>query len=238
VVTSAILPRVETYARRALSFVQRHQWSVPLFIASFISFCYLGHEMREGDLVGVDTAIGDVVHGWRGSMDPLMLALTTVGGGNGMPVLSVAVLLALVAFRRRREAVFMLVASLGTLLISICLKLIFHRARPVDVRYMIAVPSDFSFPSGHALGSMGVVASCIVVLYAIRAPLALRALGVAVGAAFTFGVALSRVYFGVHFPSDVLGGQLAAAAWVSALTGWFYPRLFPGEGTLHAAPDA
>jgi membrane-associated phospholipid phosphatase len=45
------------------------------------------------------------------------------------------------------------------------------------------------------------------------------------------GVGLSRIYFGVHFASDVVGGQLASVACVSALTGWFYPRLLPGETT-------
>ena len=54
---------------------------------------------------------------------------------------------------------------------------------------------------------------------------------------YVVGVALSRVYFGVHYPSDVIGGQLGAAAWVSALTGWFYPRLFPGEETVEPAPS-
>src|SRR4051812_2798150 len=152
--------------------------------------------MREGDLVGADTAIGNVVHGWRGSMDTLMLGLTMLGGGEGMTVLSVLVMLALVSFRRRREAVFMLLGSLGTLLISTGLKLLFQRARP-DVGYLLPEPPSFSFPSGHALGSMGVSASCIVVLYAIGAPRTLRALGVAVGVLFAFGVALSRVYFGV-----------------------------------------
>jgi undecaprenyl-diphosphatase len=235
-VTSAILPQVDNYARRAVNFVLRHRWSVPLSVSSSISLFYLGHEMREGDLVGIDTAIGDVVHSWRGSLDPLMFALTTLGGGSGMAVLSVFVVLALLLFRQRREAVFMLLASLGTLLVSTGLKLIFHRARPVE-GYLIPSPSSFSFPSGHALGSMGVLASCIVVLYAIGAPRALRWLATALGASFAIGVALSRVYFGVHFPSDVVGGQLAAAAWVSALTGWFYPRLFPGEGALRPAPE-
>jgi membrane-associated phospholipid phosphatase len=48
------------------------------------------------------------------------------------------------------------------------------------------------------------------------------------------GVAASRVYFGVHFPSDIVGGQLGAAAWVAAATGWFYPRLLPNEASVRS----
>jgi undecaprenyl-diphosphatase len=131
----------------------------------------------------------------------------------------------------------MAVAALGTLVLSTGLKLIFHRARPADIDYLIQMPSSFSFPSGHALGSMGVLASVVVVLYAVGAPRLLRRMATFAIGLFVLGVALSRVYFGVHYPSDVIGGQLAAAAWVSALTGWFYPRLFPGEETLEPAPQ-
>ena len=87
------------------------------------------------------------------------------------------------------------------------------------------------------MGSMGVLVSVVVVLYAVCTPRLLRRLATVVIALFVIGVALSLAYFGVHYPSDVIGGQLAAAAWVSALTGWFYPRLFPGEETLEPAPN-
>jgi membrane-associated phospholipid phosphatase len=229
--------RLEVWARRAFAFVSRHRWSVPLSMASTVSLLYLGAEMREGDLDGVDAIVAGIVHGWRGSMDGLMLALTQLGGGNGMAVVSVAVVLVLLIVGRRRTALFMAIAALGTLVLSTGLKLIFHRARPGDVTYLIDIPSSFSFPSGHAMGSMGVLASTVVVLYAVGAPRLLRLLATVLIGLFVFGVALSRVYFGVHYPSDVVGGQLAAAAWVSALTGWFYPRLFPGEETLEPAPQ-
>lgn len=225
------------YLRRVAGFVSRHRWSLPLSLASTVSLLHLASEMREGELAGFDARIAEAVHGMRGSMDGVMLALTELGGGAGMAVVSVALVSVLLILQRRRTALFMAIAALGTLVLSTSLKLLFHRARPVDVTYLIQTPSSFSFPSGHAMGSMGVLASTLVVLYAVGTPRPLRWLATSLIVPFVLGVALSRVYFGVHYPSDVLGGQLAAAAWVSALTGWFYPRLFPGEEALEPAPS-
>ncbi|MEY4550615.1 MAG: hypothetical protein RL685_6810 [Pseudomonadota bacterium] len=226
----------EAYTRRSAAFLLRHRWSVPLSAASSASFIYLAAEMRDGDLDSVDAAIAGVVHSWRGSMDGLMLLLTQTGGGRGMASVCVAVALVLLIARRRRTALFMALGGLGTLVLITSLKLLFHRARP-DLVYLIQTPSSFSFPSGHAMGSMGIMASTVVVLHALGTPRLLRRAATLVIGLYVFGVALSRVYFGVHFPSDVIGGQLGAAAWVSALTGWFYPRLFPGEETVEPAPS-
>jgi membrane-associated phospholipid phosphatase len=230
------LPSAGAYAQRAGAFLLRHRWSVPLSVASSATFVYLGAEMRDGSLDGVDAAIAGVVHGWRGSMDGLMLFFTRTGGGRGMTCVCIAVLLALLIARRLRTALFMGLAGLGTLLLISALKLLFHRARP-DVVYLIDTPSSFSFPSGHAMGSMGIMASVLVVVYAVGTPHPLRRIATLLIGLYVVGVALSRVYFGVHYPSDVIGGQLGAAAWVSALTGWFYPRLFPGEETVEPAPS-
>lgn len=235
--TSVGLTSVGPLARRAAGFVSRHRWSVPLSLSSTVSLLYLENEISDGDVDSIDAVAAGVVHGWRGSMDGVMLACTQLGGGVGMAVVSFAVVAALIIKQRRRTALFMAIAALGTLALSSGLKLLFHRARPADLDYLIQIPSSFSFPSGHAMGSMGVLASTVVVLYAVRAPRLLRTIATLIIALFVFGVALSRVYFGVHYPSDVVGGQLAAAAWVSVLTGWFYPRLFPGEETLEPAPS-
>jgi undecaprenyl-diphosphatase len=76
--------------------------------------------------------------------------------------------------------------------------------------------------------STGVIASLLVLLWTRGVPRGVRITALVSGAVFAIGVGVSRVYFGVHYPSDVLGAWLAATAWVSAVTGWMYPRLLPG----------
>jgi undecaprenyl-diphosphatase len=79
------------------------------------------------------------------------------------------------------------------------------------------------------MGSAGVLASVVIVAFASGLPRRWRMPLALLAATLAGGVAVSRVYFGIHYPSDVLGGLLGACAWVSAVTGVFYPRLLPGE---------
>ena len=86
------------------------------------------------------------------------------------------------------------------------------------------------------MGSAGVLGSLAVVVRVLRPPRAVWLSVAALCAAMILGVALSRVYLGAHYPSDVLGGLFAAASWISAVTGWVYPRLLPHERTTPASP--
>ncbi len=219
-------------AESAWQFVKRHRWSLPLASLASVSFAQLGSEMREGEVAAFDAAVFEVVEGWRGHLDAPLLFLTQIGGVTGMAAVTAACVVVLLLVRRRREAAFLLIAAGGALLINTLLKLIFHRARPQALEYLINLPPSFSFPSGHAMASMAVFTSLLVVLHTLNAPRWAQYAALVLTAVIAPGVALSRVYFGVHYPSDVIGGQLAAAAWVSAITGWFHPHLLPGE---HAA---
>lgn len=220
---------------RSKQFFLRHLWSLPLGVLSLGFFVRLALEVHNDELGGFDQAMARWLQAQRGAWDGTMLALTDAGGRLGMTTVCVAAVLLLALLQQRKAGVFVAVCGLGALLLTTWLKLLFQRARPgASVLYLIEVPSSFSFPSGHALGSTSVVGCLVVLAHALRIPLPWRLAVTGCASAFVVGVAASRVYFGVHYPSDVLGGMLAGAAWVAAATGWFYPRLLPGEAAMGA----
>jgi membrane-associated phospholipid phosphatase len=216
--------------RRLIAFLGRHPWSIGLSLLSTFCFSELAEEVREDELGAFDAPVMAFIARGRGPLDALMLALTRLGDSKNMTLIALAVVIACLVRRRWHAAAFMVIAPGGAALINLGLKLLFQRARPdAGLLYLIETPSSFSFPSGHAMGSAGVLASVVVLLHALGLARPYRTIAVGLALVTGVGIALSRVYFGVHYPSDVLGGQLGALAWVSAVTGWFYPRLLPGE---------
>ena len=109
----------------------------------------------------------------------------------------------------------MVVTILGALVLDLSLKYAFHRPRPVP--FLVPVPYTYSFPSGHSLFSFcfyGVLAGLLT--RRIRSQTG-RVLIWTLAAVLVAAIGLSRVYLGVHYPSDVIAGYLAASLWVSTL---------------------
>lgn len=209
---------------------QRHRWSVPSALVAGIFFARLAAEVREHELDAFDSRAQHWIDGWRGSCDTLMVLLTDGGSVLPMTFVTLIALILLLAGRRRREVRFLLVSAPGCLLLNVLLKGVFQRARPgAELPYLLARPTSWSFPSGHTMGAVGVVGSLIVIVRVLRPARAVWVLVAVLGVAWITGVALSRVYLGAHYPSDVLGGLFASLAWLSAVTGWCYPRLLPHE---------
>jgi len=103
----------------------------------------------------------------------------------------------------------------GMAALDITLKLAFHRPRPLA--YFGPTPTTYSFPSGHAMGSVcfyGVLAAIL----AARASGRGAKWGIWMGAVLLIGlIGYSRIYLGVHYPSDVIAGYCAGAVWVGAV---------------------
>ena len=97
-------------------------------------------------------------------------------------------------------------------------KQLFARQRP-SLWESIAPESSFSFPSGHAMGSMTLAMVLVLLCWHTRH----RGWVSAAMAGFVLAVGLSRVYLGVHYPSDIMAGWAAACAWTAAV----YLLVFP-----------
>jgi membrane-associated phospholipid phosphatase len=134
--------------------------------------------------------------------------------------------LALVALtfwqRRWRESSYLLLTMLGTVILNPLAKLLWHRVRPA-LWEGVPPQADFSFPSGHATYSLAFVLAMILLTW--DSPK--RFWIVVVGALFVVLIGLSRVYLGVHYPSDILGGWLLATAWTVGLYGVMFHRWPP-----------
>jgi undecaprenyl-diphosphatase len=122
---------------------------------------------------------------------------------------------------KRREALLTAGVFAGALVLSEGLKNLFKRSRP-PAEYRAAEAVNESFPSGHALLSAATFLSLGILFAQGAKGTALRAFGLAVGATTAAAVGFSRVFLGVHWTNDVLGGWAAGSAW--AATCWLVGR--------------
>lgn len=147
---------------------------------------------------------------WHGDgLDALALALSALGYQWGVVPVDIALVAALAWCRRMREGLFAGVALAGSAVLNVAAKQLFARDRP-SLWESIAPETTYSFPSGHAMGAL----SLAWVLALLAWPTRWRWVAIVAMGAFSAGVAASRVYLGVHYPSDILAGWAAATAWV------------------------
>ncbi|GAC1578966.1 MAG: phosphatase PAP2 family protein [Candidatus Elarobacter sp.] len=162
----------------------------------------LGREVAEGDTLRVDRAVLDAIHGHASPLLDRFAAGVTFMGGPGVAVVALA-LVAVVFLRGERRTAAILAAGLVlSEVLDLVLKALFDRTRP-ELWLHPNVMGD-SFPSGHALASTVVYG--LVAWAASRALPRYGALFGALAALAVTAISLSRLYLGVHWPSDVVAG--------------------------------
>ena len=140
---------------------------------------------------------------------------TATWGGTHLAVGAAAGVTAVTMMKRGKpgDAWTVIVSTTGAMAVNTILKNIFRRERPQQLRRLIRLPRSHSFPSGHSLlaaATFPIMAHHLVE----RKPPAVQIAAQAAAGVTILAVGTSRVYFGVHFPSDVLAGFAAGLGWL------------------------
>jgi undecaprenyl-diphosphatase len=210
---------------------------VLLAVAGAWAFVLIAGAVSEGSTQKLDERI---MRGLRDAADisvprgpawlpEAMRDVTALGSSAVLVIFTLTVACALVVRRQLHALLLLLASTVGGVVLIVDLKAFFSRPRP-DLALRLTEVGSTSFPSGHATESAVIYLTLAVLLSRMVAARALKLYFVAVALAFSFLVGLSRVYLGVHYPSDVLAGWTVGLAW--AVLCWWVASYLQGRGTV------
>jgi len=210
----------------SLRFIALHARSAYSAYAAFLTIAFVGAAALAA-FVGIAKVVLEgftqpwdesVLRAVAAARTPLLtrvaLQVTMLGGGVVLVVIVSVGALFLWLTRHRYSAYLLIASSLGAFLLNMLLKDVFERPRPLVVTALAPVATS-SFPSGHAMSSMAAYGAIALLLGRLEPRRAARVLVWTIAVLLVVAIGASRVYLGVHYPSDVLGGFAAGLAWIA-----------------------
>lgn len=177
-------------------------------------FAELADRLKERELERFDNALIEFIQGMISDrLTFIMKVITYFGSVTWLTIAAIIVSLVLAIYQKKRYAVFILFSSGAGALFNLLLKSIFKRERP-DLLPIIVAPG-FSFPSGHAMASLIFYGALAIILVKISTPVYLDWIFGGFCALVILLIGISRIYLGVHYPSDVIAGFAAGGAWLT-----------------------
>ncbi len=177
-------------------------------------FIELTETLTTDVLAEYDTRVTDYIISFRSSaLTNYFVFVTHVGDIYGYAtVLAISIFLSLVIFKRKKYVVQISVVLFLSALSNLVLKRFINRARP-DIEHMVSVET-LSYPSGHAMSAMAFYGFLIYLFYKFKMNRFIKSTAIFMLTLLILSIGISRIYLGVHFPSDILGGFIAGAIWV------------------------
>ena len=208
-----------------------------IFAASLAAFVWIATTVETGGpITSIDVEIDSWLHVLGvPSFTRVMIAISFLGTPSTLTVVSVVICVVLLRKRSYDRLVDVVLLVLGGNLLNYGLKFLIHRGRPTFEDPLLTL-SSYSFPSGHAMASTvfyGFVIACVLTTTKPRHSAAISGCIVMIGL-----VCISRVYLGVHYPSDVFAGILEAIAWSTlVLTGLHIARAYRRDQQSQELPE-
>lgn len=237
------LRRIASRLRGLIAAVGRIEKSVLLALAciaaALLVFVELSDAVREGETLAFDEAVLHMLRMDDAPHDPvgprwfelMVRDFTALGSAGVLTALTLAVFGFLMLVGKRHVALLLAVSVGGGAVLSSAFKVLFARPRPDLVPHLAEV-STLSFPSGHAMLSAVVYLTIGVLLARAYADVRVKLYLLGVAVLLTVIVGVSRIYLGVHWPTDVLAGWAMGAAW--ALLCWLAMLWLQARGRVEA----
>ncbi|HEV7646035.1 MAG TPA: phosphatase PAP2 family protein [Pyrinomonadaceae bacterium] len=180
-------------------------------------FIWLADKIFSGSTMAFDESIRDWVHQVSSpTLTQLMILASFIGSFSFLFPLGILVFLILLYLRRKRALILFLLTMAGELSLEPVLKNFFHRARPTAFFDYLA-PASYSFPSGHAFAALCFFGILAWLITSRLQNILLRVLIWVFAILLIFWIGISRVYLGVHYPTDIIAGYLTAFVWVMTI---------------------
>lgn len=192
-----------------------------LFSVSTIGLAAIVDGVREGDTLRYDDAILTYIHGFSSpALDAFFIHVTDFGGTLVIGA-ATACLIGYLLYKRRQQAALLVTVGVGgAAVIDLILKHLFERTRP-DLWTHLVSENGFSFPSGHSVVSSAFAFAVVAILWRTK----WRYPAIALAAVYIVLIGLSRLYLGVHYPTDVVGGWLTSLTWVLLVCAILYAHM-------------
>lgn len=192
-----------------------------IFLIAVSLFAAIAEAVTDHKTTAFDDAILIGIHSIASpQLDVLVTILTQFGSLIGVATLTAGIAGLFIVRRQWRRTAILLIAVGGASALNLILKVIFARTRP-DLWTHLVTEASYSFPSGHAMASMALAAGLVMALWQSR----YRNLALVFGGLYATAVSFTRLYLGVHFPTDIIAGWCISIAWALAVKALFTYRI-------------
>jgi membrane-associated phospholipid phosphatase len=185
-----------------------------VFVFGLNAFVDLTQELAEDELTAFDTSVTNALLSIRSEYLTNFLIFITHIGGNGYVVVIILLVLFFVLVHRNWKFILQTVTVLLLATFSnMALKQVINRARP-SLEHLVEVYT-LSYPSGHAMSAMGFYGFLIFLVARYTINIFLKVSLITFLVLLILSIGISRIYLGVHYPSDVLAGYIGGLIWVT-----------------------
>lgn len=188
--------------------MKRIKWV--LATLALLIFILLAYLVLKNQTTGFDNFIYSIVTFYKNDFLTGFYKFITMFASE--VVVMVITLLFLLMFKNKRYGIFVFINSFNILILNVLLKLIFMRDRPYEL--MIITETGYSFPSGHAMASLGFYGFIIYLLWHFNLGKKSKIIFTALPCTLIVLIGISRIYLGVHYASDVLAGYMASTVYL------------------------